>query len=39
MVKKASAIANNEVGLLDKALCNAIVAAADEALRVALAAL
>lgn len=30
MVKKASAIANNEVGLLDDVLCKAIVAAADE---------
>jgi len=30
MVKKAAAIANNEVGLLDDALCKAIVAASDE---------
>ncbi len=30
MVKKASAIANMEVGLLDETLCKAIVAAADE---------
>ena len=30
MVKKASAIANHKVGLLDEALCKAIVAAAEE---------